>query len=84
MTREELEFYEELKHNRELNEYAFDQLFILINNEPFAKPNVAFKLINRNVPFIYQGQLNLNLEETNKKSPHFDKTSMPQNFTNEV
>jgi hypothetical protein len=53
MTQQETEYYNNLKANRNLNDYVFDELFTVINGTTVAKPNVGFKLMADGIPFVY-------------------------------
>ena len=61
MTLEESIYYNNLRNNRNLNDYVFDLLFIIENGTVYPKDNVTFKLMSDGIPYVYYGDLDLNI-----------------------
>ena len=53
MTEAEKLYYNNLMNNRNLNTYVFDKLFIVVDNKVQAKPNMGFKLMQNNIPYVF-------------------------------
>lgn len=55
MTPEEKEYYDNLKNDKSLNEYAFDQLFETINGNVTRLEDKGFRIIGE-IPFITEAE----------------------------